>query len=132
MNTEYKETKGEDVERLQLEYMHLDLSSFQSVKDFVEAYRTSGRQLHVLVCNAGVYKAKYGKLFSSILFYCKHCRSSMVDLKIFASFLNMLNVVCVINNDWNQRFQGIFCLFLLYHVVQEILAFSLTDNKRLE
>ena len=66
MNTEYKESKGEDVERLQLEYMHLDLSSFQSVKDFVEAYRTSGRQLHVLVCNAGVYKAKYGKLFSSI------------------------------------------------------------------
>ena len=67
MNKEYKELKEKgteglaDLEELNLEFMQLDLSSFQSTKDFVEAFKTSGRQLHVLVCNAGVCKAKYGK-----------------------------------------------------------------------
>ena len=67
MNTEYKELKekGEeglaDLEELNVEYMHLDLSSFQSTKDFVEAFKRSGRQLHVLVCNAGILRPKYGK-----------------------------------------------------------------------
>ena len=67
MDTEYKDLKEKgteglaDLEQLQLEYMHLDLSSFQSVKGFVGAFKSSGRQLHVLICNAGVCKAKLGK-----------------------------------------------------------------------
>lgn len=35
--------------------MHLDLSSMDSVKQFVENFRRSGRPLDVLVCNAAVY-----------------------------------------------------------------------------
>ena len=69
MNREYKELKEKgtgglaDLEELQVEYMHLNLSSFQSVKDFTDAFKKSGRQLHVLVCNAGVCKSKLGKSF---------------------------------------------------------------------
>ncbi|KAL3883244.1 hypothetical protein ACJMK2_029527 [Sinanodonta woodiana] len=43
-----------DTESLSLEFMELDLSSFKSVRGFIEAYKSSGRALHVLVCNAGV------------------------------------------------------------------------------
>ncbi|KAL8215791.1 hypothetical protein R6Q57_022628 [Mikania cordata] len=35
--------------------MHLDLSSFDSVRQFVGNFRQSGRPLDVLVCNAAVY-----------------------------------------------------------------------------
>ncbi|MGF1458895.1 MAG: protochlorophyllide reductase [Leptolyngbyaceae cyanobacterium] len=35
--------------------MHLDLASLQSVRQFVETFRASGRPLHSLVCNAAVY-----------------------------------------------------------------------------
>ena len=68
MNEEYKEEKEKgteglaDLEELNLEYMHLDLSSFQSTKDFAEAFKRSGRQLHVLVCNAGIISGTFGKL----------------------------------------------------------------------
>ncbi|KAF9590609.1 hypothetical protein IFM89_035927 [Coptis chinensis] len=36
--------------------MHLDLSSLDSVKQFVDNFRRSGRPLDVLVCNAAVYQ----------------------------------------------------------------------------
>ncbi|KAH7576903.1 hypothetical protein ACOSP7_002405 [Xanthoceras sorbifolium] len=35
--------------------MHLDLASFDSVRQFVDNFRRSGRPLDVLVCNAAVY-----------------------------------------------------------------------------
>jgi protochlorophyllide reductase len=35
--------------------MHLDLASLNSVRQFVENFRNSGRRLDVLVCNAAVY-----------------------------------------------------------------------------
>ena len=74
MDKEYKELKEKgtedlaDLEELNLEFMRLDLSSFQSTKEFVEAFKKSGRQLHVLVCNAGVSKANYGKPHFFMLF----------------------------------------------------------------
>ncbi|PIA43483.1 hypothetical protein AQUCO_01900108v1 [Aquilegia coerulea] len=36
--------------------MHLDLSSLESVKQFVDNFRRSGRPLDALVCNAAVYQ----------------------------------------------------------------------------
>ena len=36
--------------------MHLDLASLDSVRQFVDAFRRSGRPLDVLVCNAAVYQ----------------------------------------------------------------------------
>jgi protochlorophyllide reductase len=35
--------------------MHLDLASLDSVRDFVQNFRASGRRLDALVCNAAVY-----------------------------------------------------------------------------
>eukprot|EP00884_Botryococcus_braunii_P012818 jgi/Botrbrau1/21537/Bobra.174_2s0040.1 len=35
--------------------MHLDLAALESVRQFVEAFRASGRRLDALVCNAAVY-----------------------------------------------------------------------------
>lgn len=35
--------------------MHLDLSSLESVRQFVDTFRRSGRPLDALVCNAAVY-----------------------------------------------------------------------------
>ena len=67
MNEEYKELKAAgqeglvNVDQLRLEFMKLDLASFQSIKDFTEAFKRSGRQLHVLVCNAGVVKSTASK-----------------------------------------------------------------------
>lgn len=57
-----KGTKGlADYDTLALEFMKLDLSSFKSVTDFAEAYKRSGRPLHVLFCNAGVAFQPYSK-----------------------------------------------------------------------
>lgn len=67
MDKEYKELleKGTEgltkLEELRVEYMHLDLASFQSTKEFVEEFKKSGRKLHVLVCNAGVSKRRFEK-----------------------------------------------------------------------
>ncbi|CAL9772613.1 unnamed protein product [Musa acuminata subsp. burmannicoides] len=36
--------------------MHLDLASLDSVRQFVHAFRQSGRPLDVLVCNAAIYR----------------------------------------------------------------------------
>ena len=35
--------------------MHLDLASLDSVRQFVDAFRASGRRIDSLVCNAAVY-----------------------------------------------------------------------------
>ncbi|KAL3882937.1 hypothetical protein ACJMK2_029239 [Sinanodonta woodiana] len=49
------------LEKLSMEFMELDLGSFKSVRSFIEAYRSSGRELHVLVCNAGVALVPFTK-----------------------------------------------------------------------
>ena len=67
MKKEYKELKEQGIEglaelqELSTEFMQLDLSSLKSTVDFVEAYRSSSRQLHVMICNAGVSKANFGE-----------------------------------------------------------------------
>ena len=69
MNSEYeyhkKEWKGKhgltEYDSLAVEFMPLDLASFKSTLDFVTAFKNSGRQLHILVCNAGIGMVPYGK-----------------------------------------------------------------------
>ncbi|KAG7400371.1 hypothetical protein PHYBOEH_005959 [Phytophthora boehmeriae] len=45
------------------EYMHLDVGSLQSIRDFAENFKTrfSGRRLDILVLNAGVKAVNYGE-----------------------------------------------------------------------
>lgn len=67
MNEEFKAEKAEgtkglaDYDTLAIEFMKLDLASFNSVVEFSEAYKQSGRPLHVLFCNAGLGLKPYVK-----------------------------------------------------------------------
>ena len=94
MNKEYKELKEKgteglaDVEELGVEYMNLELSSFKSTKEFVEAFKKSGRQLHVLICNAGIMARNYGKHHAKIFLLsvpkrCFFCGALMLFLSCF-------------------------------------------------
>ncbi|XP_060084644.1 retinol dehydrogenase 14-like [Ylistrum balloti] len=47
-----------DYQELSLEFIKLDCASLQSVMGFVKTFKESGRQLHVLVCNAGIGMSK--------------------------------------------------------------------------
>ncbi|XP_033740244.1 WW domain-containing oxidoreductase-like [Pecten maximus] len=64
MNAEFQTEKDRKNERvvdypeLKIEFMKLDCASLQSVMDFVKEFKNSGRQLHVLVCNAGIGMSK--------------------------------------------------------------------------
>ncbi|KAH3753051.1 WW domain-containing oxidoreductase-like [Dreissena polymorpha] len=60
MNQEFQAEKSKESSQLSenttlaLGFMHLDLASFESVTNFCEAFKKSGRKLHVLFCNAGL------------------------------------------------------------------------------
>lgn len=55
------QAKLTDKSALSLEFAKVDLSSFQSVLEFCENFKRSGRPLHVLVCNAGLGCGPYQK-----------------------------------------------------------------------
>lgn len=45
---------------LPLEYMKLDLKSLTSTMEFIETFKSSGRKLHCLICNAGIGMTEKG------------------------------------------------------------------------
>ena len=47
--------------QLTVEYMQLDLASFQSTKDFTIAFKERNLPLHLLINNAGVAWVPYSK-----------------------------------------------------------------------
>ncbi|KAK3098092.1 hypothetical protein FSP39_016031 [Pinctada imbricata] len=61
MNGEFQDEKAAGAkniisdERLSLEFMKVDLSSLESTKAFIDAFKASGRKLHLLVCNAAIH-----------------------------------------------------------------------------
>ena len=50
-----KAAKSAGISKENYTVMHLDLASLESVRQFADAFRQSGRPLDVLVCNAAVY-----------------------------------------------------------------------------
>ncbi|CAF2598086.1 unnamed protein product [Rotaria sp. Silwood2] len=52
-----KKTTGNN----KIEVMELDLSSLQSVRDFVDQFRGRNLPINILICNAGVMACPYGK-----------------------------------------------------------------------
>ncbi|XP_072045715.1 retinol dehydrogenase 11-like [Amphiura filiformis] len=50
---EEPEEPEEPIAPLNVEFMILDLASFESTMKFIEAYKAKGYPLHVLICNAG-------------------------------------------------------------------------------
>ena len=49
-----------EVGPLSVDYVKLDLSSFQSTMDFIQEVKRRSRSLNVLVCNAGIAFTKQG------------------------------------------------------------------------
>ena len=49
--------------QLTVEYMQLDLASFQSTKDFTNAFKERNLPLHLLINNAGVAWVPYSEFF---------------------------------------------------------------------
>ena len=45
---------GDDGKQMKLEYIHLDLSSLSSVKQFIVYFQERNLPLHMLINNAGV------------------------------------------------------------------------------
>ncbi|KAL4232903.1 hypothetical protein ACF0H5_007590 [Mactra antiquata] len=67
MQKEYEVLKGEMkdkhelavYDKLAVEFMPLNLISMQSTLDFVQSFKSSGRKLHILICNAGIGMAPF-------------------------------------------------------------------------
>ena len=53
---------GSERKEVKLEYLPLDLSSFQSTTDFVRAFKEKNLPLHILVNNAGIAFPPYSEL----------------------------------------------------------------------
>lgn len=45
---------------LNMEFMKLDLGSFESTKNFIESFKQKNLPLHILICNAGIGLAQQG------------------------------------------------------------------------
>ena len=82
MQKEYIEEKGNkgneglpDLERLNIESMTLDNSSFASVMQFVQEFKSSGRKLHVIVCNAGMTSTTFG-IYQYIIYFLNYFQRS--------------------------------------------------------
>ena len=60
---------------IMVEYMHLDLSSFDSVRYFVAALTERNQSLHILINNAGISRVPYGERHANcngiVLIGCK-------------------------------------------------------------
>ena len=52
---------------IMVEYMHLDLSSFDSVRYFVAALAERSQSLHILINNAGISRVPYGERVPTII-----------------------------------------------------------------
>lgn len=70
MNEEFLKEKSHgkcqeyiDGDKLSIEFMKVDLASLKSTMEFIEAFKSSGRLLHTLICNAGMTSERRGILF---------------------------------------------------------------------
>ena len=56
-----KRETAEEGKEVKVEFLPLDLSSFQSTTDFVCAFKEKNLPLHILINNAAVYGLQYSK-----------------------------------------------------------------------
>ena len=50
--------------QINVEYMQLDLGSFESTKKFVSDFKGKGLPLHILINNAGIMAVPFGKFIN--------------------------------------------------------------------
>ena len=62
LNTGGKREEGEEEDKpIKVEYIPLDLSSFQSTTDCVRTFKEKNLPLHILINNAAVYAIPYSE-----------------------------------------------------------------------
>ena len=59
-----KESVGSEIE-LKVEFLKLDLASFQSTKDFVRSFKEKNLPLHILINNAGIAMVPFSMIPSN-------------------------------------------------------------------
>lgn len=73
MQKEFEEEKAKGTagicskERLDVEFMALDLASLNSVENFIETFKSKETKLHLLLCNAGIAMYPLGMSILNIL-----------------------------------------------------------------
>ena len=65
-----KEEVGRELpaKQLNVEYMQLDLGSFESTKRFVTTFKAKGLPLHILINNAGIMSVPFGSFIPMSVF----------------------------------------------------------------
>ena len=56
-----KREEGEEEKSYKVEFLPLDLSSFQSTTDFVRSFKEKNLPLHILINNAAVFAIPYSE-----------------------------------------------------------------------
>ena len=122
MQQEYVEEKDTndsegfpDLETLSIESMTLDNASFASVMEFAQEFKTSGRKLNTLICNAGTMTKKYGKkkLTTNLVAVCSPKRILHCDSYNFYSFLVLNTMVQIM--AFSPRFVHIHVYVIMYN-----------------
>eukprot|EP00057_Strongylocentrotus_purpuratus_P008036 XP_011662510.1 PREDICTED: retinol dehydrogenase 12 [Strongylocentrotus purpuratus] len=125
------------VDDINVEFMALDLGSLQSTMTFIEAYKSKGLPLHVLVCNAGImwgpeeltsdgyephFQINYLSHFLLILHLLPVLKSSGPGARVvsvsslmyrFASW-NANDLQCLKNNDRGKRYSNSKCYQVMH------------------
>lgn len=76
MQKEFEEEKAKGTagicskERLDVEFMALDLASLSSVENFIETFKSKKTKLHLLLCNAGIAMHPLGMSILNIFACC--------------------------------------------------------------
>ena len=64
-----REELGRAEDELELEFLHLDLASFSSTKQFVASFKQKDCPLHILINNAGIGLVPFGEAPNPPLFH---------------------------------------------------------------
>lgn len=96
MQKEFEEEKAKGTagicskERLDVEFMALDLASLNSVENFIETFKSKETKLHLLLCNAGIamHPLEYTEDGFEIMFQVNYLGHFLLVTKLLPVMLN--------------------------------------------
>ena len=83
-------TKGPD--KLNVEFMSLDLASLSSTMEFINAFKAKGYPLHTLICNAGIAFVLYGEFYTFVQSLCVRLQTRSHDIVEFIAFVSEMTL----------------------------------------
>ena len=100
MTQEYSEEKARgtygiiDEAKLDVEYHVCDLSSLKSIMKFVEWYKSTGRQVNILICNACTYTLGEGEKYGLYLTWLPPAQLVVVSSLASQEFSGLMVYPC--------------------------------------